>query len=268
MKNFLLLIALFSFLVSFSQNKIPYFPQEQIVLEKCTNTPNSSACIYRHYQTILDSILKPKIEDEKLFYKDTISVGLHYSVNTQGEIDKEMAFASISDSILRKNTEKAIKSVILSTPKFTVENQKDAKYEVKHRFLYRLTTAQELKFIPINRTYEGGEIMEFPAWKDCINKRIGKEGRVCFNTKMQEHIRKNFRYPKKAQRKGLQGKVYVMFKINEKGKVSNIRTRGPHYLLEEEGKRIIQLLPKIKPGTINGNAVNVPFSIPINFKLR
>jgi hypothetical protein len=37
-------------------------------------------------------------------------------------------------------------------------------------------------------------------------------------------------------------------------------------LLEKEAQRIISLLPKMLPGKQRGRAVNVPYSIPINFQ--
>ena len=56
--------------------------------------------------------------------------------------------------------------------------------------------------------------------------------------------------------------------VGKDGNVSGIRTRGPDNNLENEAKRIISLLPKIKPGKENGVRVRVPFSIPITFKLQ
>jgi len=40
------------------------------------------------------------------------------------------------------------------------------------------------------------------------------------------------------------------------------------HLLEQEGRRIISLIPRIQPGMQNGKPVRVPFSIPITFKLQ
>ena len=44
------------------------------------------------------------------------------------------------------------------------------------------------------------------------------------------------------------------------------RTRRP--MLEAEAKRIISLIPRITPGRIDGKVVEVPFSLPIIFKLQ
>ena len=45
---------------------------------------------------------------------------------------------------------------------------------------------------------------------------------------MMRHISKNFRYPEEAQKQGIQGRVAIMFTMNTKGGISNVRTRGPH----------------------------------------
>jgi outer membrane biosynthesis protein TonB len=59
-----------------------------------------------------------------------------------------------------------------------------------------------------------------------------------------------------------------MFMITSEGVIDNIKMRGPDKLLEDEVERIIKRLPKMTPGKQQGENVNVPFSIPINFKLQ
>ena len=44
---------------------------------------------------------------------------------------------------------------------------------------------------------------------------------------MNNHIRRNFRYPEIAQEMGIQGRVYVNFVIDKDGSITNIRMRGP-----------------------------------------
>jgi len=92
--------------------------------------------------------------------------------------------------------------------------------------------------------------------------------RDCFNEKMQDHIRKNFRYPEIAQEMGIQGRVSVLFTIQKDGSIGNIRLRGPDKNLEAEAQRIIEKLPRMTPGKQRGRPVRVPFSIPIMFKLQ
>ena len=85
---------------------------------------------------------------------------------------------------------------------------------------------------------------------------------------MNNHIRRNFRYPEIAQEMGIQGRVYVNFIIAKDGSITNIRMRGPDKNLENEAARIIGRLPKMTPGKQRGRAVRVPFSIPITFRLQ
>lgn len=108
-------------------------------------------------------------------------------------------------------------------------------------------------------------IEDVPIFPGCENE---SDKRACFNSMIQKHISKNFRYPEIAQEMGIQGRVSVMFTIQKDGSIGNIRMRGPDKNLEAEAERIISKLPKMTPGKQRGRAVRVPFSIPINFKLQ
>ena len=110
-------------------------------------------------------------------------------------------------------------------------------------------------------------IEDVPIFPGCENEPKSKL-RDCFNSMMQKHIGKNFRYPEIAQEMGVQGRVNVMFVIQKDGSIGNVRMRGPDKNLEEEAARIIGKLPKMTPGKQRGRAVRVPFSIPITFKLQ
>ncbi|MDP5229309.1 MAG: TonB family protein, partial [Cellulophaga sp.] len=105
---------------------------------------------------------------------------------------------------------------------------------------------------------------EVPIFPGCEN---ASDKKACFQEKMNEHIGTNFTYPKEAQEKGIQGKVYVVFTIDTDGTIRKIKKRGPYPILEKEALRIISLLPKMTPGKQKGEVVAVPFSLPINFKL-
>jgi protein TonB len=103
----------------------------------------------------------------------------------------------------------------------------------------------------------------FPGCKGSTNSALKK----CFQEKMNEHLMKNFEYPNVAMELGIHGRVIVIFVIDANGVVSNIRARGPDKMLEKEASRIISLLPKMIPGKQRGRPVNVPYSVPINFKI-
>ena len=77
----------------------------------------------------------------------------------------------------------------------------------------------------------------------------------------------NFKYPEEEQKQGLQGRVNIMFTIDQNREITNIHKRGPDKLLKAEAERIIKLLIKMQSGKRKGQTVDVPFSIPILFKL-
>lgn len=82
-------------------------------------------------------------------------------------------------------------------------------------------------------------------------------------------IAQNVEYPEIARENGIQGKVFLSFIINKKGFVEQVKvTRNVDPLLDKEAMRVIQLLPKWKPGKQRGKAVNVAFNVPINFQLN
>lgn len=106
------------------------------------------------------------------------------------------------------------------------------------------------------------EVPIFPGCEDATDKR------ACFTENVEKHIRKHFNYPKEAQEMGIQGRVSLIFVIDTNGAITDIRSRGPHELLEAEAERIIKKLPVMQPGKQKGHVVGVPFSIPISFKLQ
>ena len=110
-------------------------------------------------------------------------------------------------------------------------------------------------------------IEDVPLYPGC--ERVPKsQRRACFQSNIQKHISKNFRYPEIAQEMGIQGRVFVQFIIDKDGSIVGVRTRGPDKNLEKEAQRIIGKLPKMTPGKQRGRPVRVPFSIPITFKLQ
>lgn len=124
-----------------------------------------------------------------------------------------------------------------------------------------------LSFSQENETVAFGLVESVPVYPGCYAVKK-EERRLCFQRNIQAHIGKNFRYPSLAQQKNIQGSVFVQFTIDKEGKVSGIRTRGPHPILEKEAARIISLLPRMRPGRVDGRKVNVHFSIPVGFKLQ
>ena len=85
-------------------------------------------------------------------------------------------------------------------------------------------------------------------------------------SEMRKFIASQIRYPVIAQQKQITGKVLITFVIDERGKVTNINVlKGVHPSLDNEAKRVINMMPKWEPGRNEGKAVKVSYTIPITF---
>ena len=79
---------------------------------------------------------------------------------------------------------------------------------------------------------------------------------------------KNIKYPTIAQENGIQGRVIVQMVITKEGDVAEAKVvRGVDPNLDAEALRVINSMPKWKPGKQNGEAVNVKYTIPVMFRL-
>ena len=85
---------------------------------------------------------------------------------------------------------------------------------------------------------------------------------------LMQYLKHNVHYPKKCEKRGIQGNVYITFVINEKGRITKpIVVRSAHPLLDKEALRVVKRMPRWKPGTLNGKPTKVKYSVPIRFKL-
>lgn len=106
----------------------------------------------------------------------------------------------------------------------------------------------------------------FPGCGDLLNNTMRMR---CMNKLVNQHIAKKFNTDL-ATNLGLSPgvkRIYVQFKIDKSGRVSDILTRGPHPELEKEAKRVVNLLPKLEPGLQRGKPVIAPYSLPIVFRI-
>jgi protein TonB len=86
---------------------------------------------------------------------------------------------------------------------------------------------------------------------------------------LRKFIANAIKYPVIAQENGIQGKVYVNFVVDKDGSVSQARiARGVDPSLDKEALRVVNTLPKWKPGMQRGKPVRVSYTVPISFVLQ
>ena len=111
-------------------------------------------------------------------------------------------------------------------------------------------------------------IENVPVYPGC--KGNNKKLKKCFTKKVTQYFGKKFD-TNLANELGFRPgkkKLFVVFTINKKGGISNVKARGPHPRLEKEVVKIIGSLPKMTPGKQRGRPVGVSYSIPITFEVR
>ena len=85
---------------------------------------------------------------------------------------------------------------------------------------------------------------------------------------MAKYLSENIKYPEEAKDKGISGRVYIEFVIEKDGAVSNVKVmKSIGGGCDEEGVRVVNAMPKWKPGMQKGKPVRVHYVLPIFFKL-
>lgn len=105
-------------------------------------------------------------------------------------------------------------------------------------------------------------INQAPVFPDCEDAEDQKR---CLQESIQKHVARNFNT---NLTKGLglapgRKRIIAVFKIDENGNITDVRSRGPHKDLEAEAIRVITDLPKMQPGEHGGKKVGVKYTLPI-----
>ena len=83
-----------------------------------------------------------------------------------------------------------------------------------------------------------------------------------------DYIKTNMRYPASAKENGTQGRVTVQFVVDEDGSIKDSKVlRSVDKDMDAEALRLINTMPKGKPGRQKGQPVAVKFTVPVMFRL-
>jgi len=178
--------------------------------------------------------------------------------------------AEVEEEIIPVTREQEIKPPPPPPPPQVVEvlNIVDDDVEIEDELEILDTEADNETIIDVRPVIEAEEEEEIPA--DHIFTIVEEPAEFPGGTRaLYNYINKNVRYPVIAQENGIQGRVFVKFVVNERGKVSDAEVlRGPDASLNNEALRVINSLPDFKPGRQRGRAVKVFYNASINFTLQ
>ncbi|MFV0482799.1 MAG: energy transducer TonB [Bacteroidales bacterium] len=81
-------------------------------------------------------------------------------------------------------------------------------------------------------------------------------------------IGSELKYPEEAHKKNIEGRVVAEFVVWNDGTIRNTKIfQSADPLLDAETLRVLSKMPKWKPGTTDGKAVNCKYSLPFTFKI-
>ena len=132
--------------------------------------------------------------------------------------------------------------------------------------------------------YPTGKLKRYEKWKkgECIYGECydenGNKTEYCSYQEFAEYvgglyelykfIGKSLHYPDYAFKNGIEGVVYVSFIVDVDGSIIDVKIRqGVEEHLNNEALRIVNSMPKWKPGKFEGKNVKTEFTLPIRFKL-
>lgn len=264
MKNFIII----SFLL-FSQSKIIG-----------QNTELISNAIKNQNIERIDSIART------LNYKggDIIKVFAVFTVNENGEIkdvqargphrlfeEEAIRILNLIPKLDPKEFENGMKEMKFTLPiNFQIETDKDKKKRLNKENQI-VKKRSEINNNLINLTLNDSDIYQFdlveiiPITIDCNPKSEKEILKKCVENSIASHVNRTFNAGL-AHKLGLKSglhKINVSFIISINGEIVNIIAEGNNEKLNNEAIKVINRLPKMTPGMINGKTVNVKYSLPI-----
>jgi len=87
---------------------------------------------------------------------------------------------------------------------------------------------------------------------------------------LMKFLADNIKYPKSAEKQGIQGKVILQFVIEKTGAISGVKVvRSVNPALDAEAVRVVKKIKRFVPGYDADHApVRVMYTLPVNFKLN
>lgn len=112
-------------------------------------------------------------------------------------------------------------------------------------------------------------IENVPVFPGCEKYETNEEKKECMSSKIREYVMDRFDTDL-AQELGLSGRnrITVIFKIDSKGKVVDVRAQAPHPRLQKEAVQVVKGLPQMTPGKQRGKPVEVLYTLPIIFQVQ
>ncbi|CEN38542.1 exported hypothetical protein [Capnocytophaga cynodegmi] len=99
---------------------------------------------------------------------------------------------------------------------------------------------------------------QYPKMRDCQDADGTIEGfKKCLINYLSENVQNT---------ENLDGRAYLVFKVNTGGKAEKVVIHSNHNALIEEGERLLKQMPLFIPAQKSGKSIDFVYSIPLTFK--
>ena len=198
-------------------------------------------------------------------------VNVFFEINNEGLVENVFAKSNLVgasyDNQGSLNTanmlfEKSAEEIIMKLPKMIPGKLNDSisSFPFQIPITYRLPSKAD----DLNKIFSFKNIETAPFFPGCEESK-NKDRKTCFKEKIDNHIKKNLRYPKRIKNKKENTVVFVEIIIEKDGKIYDVSILGPD-IFRKEVERVIKKIPLLKPALINNFPVAVSYNIPILFK--
>lgn len=279
MRFSLFILSFFTYFFSNSQEKNPdFYNRPFVIFEGCDDAEDKERCYDIYFSEFLAKHLNSSPLKDSIFNtieKDTLTIHTTIVYDEKGLIVKDYSYISnpLRNRKGGKNPFKFILDSIPAVKPVLDDYDNGVSSDVRSTYGYLLDRTKST-LIPI-MGFTPNEIPfniieKVPIYKGCDQSLSNIELKDCMNKKVREIVSRNFN-GKLASKLGLNNgviRIFTSFKVDKKGKITDIRARGPHKALEEEAIRVIKKIPRLKkPGYFKDKPVIVPFSLPIVFRI-
>lgn len=106
------------------------------------------------------------------------------------------------------------------------------------------------------KNYPGGAVEQMPSY-------LGGMGAL------MQYLSNNIKYPKEAEKKGIQGRVICTFVVEKDGSITNVKvSKSVEPSLDAEAVRVLSAMPRWIPGKQADKPVSTKYTLPITFRLQ
>ena len=145
-----------------------------------------------------------------------------------------------------------------------IEDDAESKNEVDMSSFQRQEEATNIEITPVKIEEEEEEA------EDEIFQVVENDPEVPGGAEaLFKFLAQNIKYPQLARENNITGRVYVTFVVEKDGSVTGVRVlRDIGGGCGQEAVRVVNAMPKWKPGMDKGKPVRVSYMMPFSFKLQ